>query len=80
MSNLKSVSFWVIRFVTFRVPVTGYWFCLRVNQIRPAKSCSCLIPFVKVASGRFLVTCLYYEITTHGIKGKTLSDLLSACR
>jgi len=48
-------------FVIFRVSGTaGYWFCLRVNQIRSTKSCSCLVSFVKVASGRFLVTYLYY--------------------
>jgi len=48
----------------------------RVNQIRPAKSCSCLIFFVKVASGRSLVIRLYYMKWQHTKKGKILSSLL----
>jgi len=54
-----------------RVPGTaGYRFCSRVNQIRPTKSCSCLIFFVKVASGRSLVIRLYYKKWQHTKKKK----------
>jgi len=76
---LKNVSFWVICLLHFESLPPGYWFCLHVNQIRPAKSCSCLVSFVKVASGRFFVTYLYYMKYIQN-KREILSGLFPACQ